>query len=124
MLLDVSMLPSRQEVEYEARHSGKWGTFRTLQVSEELATSAQAALLQRFVLDERADDVEQLLLGLGVELFDSLEPPLQRRTQCCLGGPLGRRYIAEQLIGAHVQRAIEIGDQVRRRGARSRKGLR
>lgn len=35
MLLDVSMLPSRQEVEYEARHSGKWGTFRTLQVTEE-----------------------------------------------------------------------------------------
>lgn len=35
MLLDVSMLPSRQEVEYEAGHSGESGTFRTLQGSED-----------------------------------------------------------------------------------------
>lgn len=78
-------------------------------------TSARAALLQRFVLDERINDVQQLLLGLGVELFDLLQPPFQPRAERCLGGALGRRGIAEQLIGADVQRASEIGEQVRRR---------
>jgi hypothetical protein len=72
--------------------------------------SSCAALLQRLGLDERVDEGEQLLLGLGAQPLDLLETPFEARTQRCLGGPLGR-LIREQAsattnaIGLAVEQA-------------------
>ena len=58
--------------------------------------------------------VSSCCLDFGAQALDLLEPPFKPWAQAGFGLALGR-LIGEQLIGAEVEHACEVGEQVGRR---------